>query len=198
MNINREELAEKFGYFIRNDKAYQPIQKIVMDNSKRGGVWLIGGYVYRNLIKLVYGTNGHKQPKDYDFLVEEPKKEMILPFGWIRKKTMFGSPKFFRIWDFTRVDVVPLANVHVFHGEKNKSDINTYLNGVPLNVQSIAYNLRTGRIEGNAGLESIEKRSVSIMSREKLEEAVRMRKDMTVEKYIQESADSLGFNIERR
>jgi hypothetical protein len=194
MKINREEVADKFQDLIEMDRSYQKVQKIVLDNVVVGGdVWIIGSYLYKNLIKLANRTNNHAIPEDYDFLVEKPKSKIKLPFGWWCKRNIFGNLKFIPLCKLMKIDFVPLDKLFITTHKGVEPSISSYIHQVPLNIQSIAYNLRTGVIEGKGGLESIEDRLVLVNNSEMLEEAVKKRKGMTHEKYIESVADSLGF-----
>jgi hypothetical protein len=195
IQINQAELGLEFCRFINQDEDYQKIEKIALNNAREGGIWLIGGYVYKNLIKIIHGTNGHKQPKDYDFLVEQPNEKIKLPFGWRFRKNIFGSPKFINFLNFGSIDFVPLGNYCLEHGNKEKS-LDSYLTSVPLNVQSIAYDLIKHKFEGAIGLNAVKERKLSVNNPQSLIDYIARRKHTAVEKYLVKTAKALNFDLD--
>jgi len=188
MELKAEQLTEIFKEVIHNKQAQQAIE-IVRRNSQ-GKIWIIGGFVYKSLARKLYGKP-EAQSKDYDFIVEQPNSEIVLPEGWKRKLNHFGNPKF--VGDF-QIDFVPLRMVYSILRRKIPATIDNYLNGTPLNIQSIAYDSE-GRIIGEVGISALERRVVAVNNLD-------MAKDIawvfckSVNDIIRKKAEELGFDAE--
>ena len=63
------------------DYPFDEFLDIVKYHSE-GRIWVIGGFVYRNIIKELYGTPFEEGPIDIDFLVEGRARPITRPKGW--------------------------------------------------------------------------------------------------------------------
>jgi hypothetical protein len=198
MEINRQEIESKFRALLEKDKNYKRAMNAVYQNSNSGKIYLIGGQVYRRLINIIHGTNEHNPPKDYDFVVENPKDEIEPPFGWTSKKNLFGNPNFIRIFPLIFVDFIPSQGFRSRVDKPEPITIEDYLSSTPLDIQSIAYDPQTGELKGEKSFESIRAKTVSVNSIRGLEEALKMRRHETPEDYIVKVARTLNFSSNLR
>ncbi len=197
MEIDKAKLTEQFKQFISGDKTYSRVEEIVRNNAGDGKVWLFGGYLYRNLINLAYGSSCPRSPKDYNFLIEKPNSELKLPFGWSYIKNTFGNPKLFRIWDLTRADFVPLEKIHDLKQRGLEVNIKNFLNGTPLNIHATVYDINEQKLIGNDGIESIEQRIIRPHDPLMFDRALRTW-NRTAEQYLNYCASSVNFSYDLR
>jgi hypothetical protein len=155
-----------------------------------GGLWLIGGYVYRNLAHVLHDTP--KPRADFDFIVEHAKeaREIKLHNGWKVEKNRYGNPKF--VSEKFCIDYVPLANIDSIKRRGFAPTIENFLSGTPLTVQSVAFSIITQELVGDVGLKAILERTIGVNDKEQAEIAAR-NKGKSVKEYAEEKADALGF-----
>ena len=172
-----KELAES--------KAYQYALDIIRKNSE-GKIWLIGGFIFRTLVNKLYGC---KSPsKDFDFIVENITKPLMLPRGWQELETKFGNPKLKK--DNIVIDLISLNNVLSIQRRNLKPSIKNFLSGTPLTIQSIAFDINRQVLIGRIGIYSIKNRIVGINNREEYDYAVGIYGDpFSVKRF----ANNLGF-----
>jgi len=70
-----------------------------------------------------------------------------------------------------------------------------YCADTPLNVQGIAFNVRTGQLIGEPGIRAIQNEIVCVQSMEKAELYANFR-GLTVEQLVQKKAEQLGFTAD--
>lgn len=178
-------------YFVAATKDCMEMQEavnIVRKNSS-GKIWLIGGFVYRNIASIMYGT---QKPKvDLDFIVEIPINKFNLPEGWIIQRNKFGNPKF--VNGEKMIDYVPLRSIYSIISRDMEPTIYNYLSGTPLTVQSIAYDLQEKKIIGNTGINSLINRIVAVNNLEFAEYAAK-KKGTSIRELLQKKAESMNFN----
>lgn len=192
MELKEGQLTEIFKEVIQDKQVKQAIE-IVRKNSQ-GRIWIIGGFVYKSLAKKLYGKP-EAQSKDYDFIVEQPNPRIELPDGWVLTRNRFGNSKF--VGDF-QIDFVPLRMVYSILRGKIPATIENYLNGVPLNVQSIAYDANEERVIGEVGISALESRVVAVHDLKIAEDVVRLfypEKLKDVNEMIRKKAEELGFDV---
>ncbi len=160
----------------------------VVEGNCVGGFWLIGGFVYRTLASVWYGVA--RPVVDLDFLVERPVDVFDLPEGWVVKKNRYGNPKL--VSGGLVVDYVPLNNVYSILKRGVEPSIESFLSGVPLNVQSIAYDCVQRKVIGNVGIKALVDRVVCVNDLGFAEYAARM-KGLSVNDFIEGKARELGF-----
>jgi len=166
---------------------YPEAVDIVRRNSK-GKLWLIGSFVYGTLAHILYDS---KAPKaDFDFVVEKPVLNFVLPQGWKVSMSRFWNPKFTK--GDKSIDYVPLENVYSICSRKLKPTIENYLKGVPMTVQSIAFDVNESRIIGDVGIYAVTHKTVRVHN---LEFAIyaAQKKNIPLDQMIQRKAAELGF-----
>ena len=159
----------------------EAIQQVISPNCK-GEVWLVGGMLYKSILNGLYGTSFTTQ--DLDFLAHKSDK-FILPDGWIGQSTRHGEPKLEK--NGTRVDIMWLENMHSIleHGAEYK--VESYLSGVPLTIQSIAYDINRKTLLGEAGINAILSRTVGIMNQDEYNYCLETYRDhYSVERFSKE------------
>ncbi len=150
-------LDKRFAQELLEDPTFGEAVHILRQNSQ-GNLWLIGGGVFRKLASLLYDTP--LLQADYDFIVESPVKRFSLPAGWRVTANRHGNPKFCH--GVRSIDYVPLSNIHSIKERGLIPNIEHYLSGVPLTVQSIAYDIEKGALIGAIGLAALDTRTVEV------------------------------------
>ncbi len=197
MMANIENLSEIFQEKISKDIPFSISLSVVRDNCKDncGKIWIIGGFLYKSLVELSYGSC-EKPTKDYDFIVEKVDEKIVLPIGWRRKVNSFGNPKFVMPSSGIEVDFVPLKKVYSVLERKIKNPcIDNYLNGVPLNVHSLVYDISEKRISGDIGIKALEEKIVRVNDLKMAEDAAELY-DTSINEMIRQKAEELGFDGE--
>lgn len=189
------DYSEIFKKCIRNDKRFEEALKLVKQNS-RGGVWLVGGYVFRNLAHALYGT-----PKptecDFDFTADELTEINLLP-GWRVGQNTFGSPKFYK--KLLTVDLWPLKDTNSVILRGLEPTIENYLTGTSFTIQSIAYDLSKNEIIGEIGIRALENKTIEILNPEVLKIYAK-KSGIKMEDYVRGKLDgwkSLNFENRRK
>lgn len=166
---------------------FQEAIDVVRQNSI-GNFWLVGGFVYRTLAHKMYGAP--KPVVDLDFVVETPVKRPFLPCGWTMGINGFGNPKF--VNGGRSIDYVPLEKVFSIRHRRLKPTMANFFSGVPLNVQSIAYDVNANQVIGETGIDGVVGQYVAVYDLFFAEYAAK-KKRKTVEQMLREKAESLGF-----
>lgn len=160
---NLEKLLESK---LNQNTAYLEALKIVRENSQ-GKIWLIGSGVYKTLLNLLY--NQSHPVKDWDFIVEKIKDPLKLESGWETEKNKHGNFKLKK--DGLILDFISLDNIHNIKQRGLSPDINHYLTGTPLTIQSVVFDTEARKIIGEIGINSISKKVVDINNKDEYEYA---------------------------
>ena len=189
--MNNKQLTELFQKIGEKDVQYKRARLIVLQNASQGNFWLIGGFLYRTLVKALYG--GTDYAKDFDFIVENPNPCLSLPSGWTLSENRFRNPKF--ISDESEIDFVPLKEVYAIKKRSLPHSLDSFLCGTPLNIHSLAYEVRTHEIFGDIGISSLEQKIIRVNDMGMAEDFAKLY-NTTVEEIISRKADELGFRPE--
>ncbi|MDD5699950.1 MAG: hypothetical protein PHH00_02025 [Candidatus Nanoarchaeia archaeon] len=192
LNLGEKELGEISRKFLRGNRQFYEAYDIVERNSK-GDIWLIGGYLYGNLAKEIYGEMTVFTPgiTDIDFLLEGQIRDFYMPLGWELKFTDYGNPYFVR--GNERIDLNNLLTFSSILMRKLSPTLVHFLTGTPLNIQSIAYDCKTGEvIARKAGIDAINHRVLRINNHETARDEAR-RRGISIEEMLKTKADELGF-----
>jgi hypothetical protein len=163
----------------------------IVRNNCRGQFWLIGGMVYRTLTSMLYGV---ARPEiDLDFIVSSPNKKFNLPDGWRVERNRFGTFKLINS-DGLAIDFVPLKDVFSIKARNLEPTIDNFLTGVPLDIQSIAFDVENEVVIGNLGLSALLRKMVRVVSLPLLKFTAK-NKEMTPKEYARNIADSLEFGL---
>ena len=191
-----KNVSEKFWGLIEQDKKYKEALEIVRKNSN-GKIWLIGGAVYRNLVKLFYGAK-IGEIKDYDFIVEDVSLPLNfdLPIEWREGElSRFGGYKFFRQDLTNSLDFVELRRVFHIVERKVMPEINNFLLYTPLNIHSLIWDIDKQVLKGEIGFDALERRVISANDKQMLE-LMAARYGKTPGEIIKEKAEELGFDYQ--
>ena len=181
------DLTQAFLSGVKDCEEFPEALKIVKRNSS-GKIWLIGGFVYRTIAGQLYGLP--KPEVDLDFVVEYSLFDFDLPSGWRADKNRFGNPKL--VNGKKQIDYVPLGNIYSILQRQIEPTIENYLTGVPLTVQSVAYDVNENRIIGEIGIDALQRRVVEVNDLLFAEYAAN-KKNKSLQAMIEDKADGLGF-----
>ena len=186
MRSAKSQLEEKFKLYLTNS-VFLEILNLVKKNS-RGRIWVIGGFVYRNLVSALYGGNTYSH--DIDFVVEDRNESLKKIPGWSIEINSYRVPNYVRagnrmsFTDIRKVKrVVPLK----------KFTIEEVIDGTPLNIQSIAYDLVRNKVMGEKGIEALRTRMIKVNSMEQAEFYAK-RKNKDLRDIVIDKARELGFD----
>ncbi len=182
MNITQAFLSG-----VKDCEEFSEALEIVKKNSS-GKIWLIGGFVYRIIASQLYGLP--KPEVDLDFIVQTPVLEFNLPNGWMLERNRFGNPKL--VNGKKQIDYVPLEKIHSILQRQIEPTIENYLTGVPLTVQSVAYDFYENRVIGEVGINALKRKVVEVNDLPFAEYAARKKKQ-SLQEMIKEKAEGLGF-----
>lgn len=182
-------LTKIFLEAVKEDQKFHQAVEIVRRNCQ-GKFWLIGGGLFRNIVKDLYGI---KIPliKDFDFIVEKPNSKFDLPQGWKVSTNSFGNPKLISP-DNLQVDFVYLDNLHQLRLRGLEPSIERYLETTPLTVQSIVFDFSQNKLFGPVGIKAITSKTVATNDLEWAKWYVKTI-NLTIEEYIKREADRLNF-----
>jgi len=183
------KMTKAFLRAVENCPNFAEAVEIVKRNSLGGGIWLIGGFVYKNIVRELSGVLP-PPGTDFDFIVENPAKEFVLPAGWVVGENSFGNPKF-RGPEF-EIDFVPLNNVYSIKRRYLSPTIENFLLGVPLTVQAIVFDLIGRQVVGDRGIRAIETGTVRVNNEPEARHVAEL-KGISVQEMVQAFADSLQF-----
>ena len=180
------------------DYPFDDFLKIAKKNSK-GRIWIIGGFVYRNIIKELYEIPYEKRPIDIDFLVEAHEvKDIFCPRGWKSKRTTMGDLSFSKRNKYG-IDLNGLVNFHSISSNNLPPEIQYFYERNPLNIQAISYDCDRMIVEGEEAIDAIKNKRVEVnYIKEALWEADRISKKIgkpfSVNDLVRRKADELGFD----
>lgn len=181
------DITEIFLSGAKDREEFPEALEIVKNNSS-GNIWLIGGFVYRTIASQLYGLP--KPEVDLDFVVEYPVSYFNLPSGWKVDRNRFGNPKL--VNGKKQIDFVPLKNIYSIIQRQLEATIENYLTGVPLTVQSIAYDLTKNKVIGEIGITALQRKIVKVNDIYFAKYAAK-KKNKSLQSMIQEKAEGLGF-----
>lgn len=190
MELPNEKLIEIINNSILPDKDFQEALDIARANSS-GKIWLIGGFLYKNLAHSLYGSK--KSTKDFDLIVEKANSRLVLPENWIAKENHFSSPKF--ISGGKQIDFIPLSNIYYIKTKSLVPCINNYLEAGGLNIHCLAYDILEKKVLGSIGIKALEQRIISVYNLEMLEHQARIYGKIPNE-IIKTKAEELGFEAQ--
>jgi len=181
--------SEGFLKWSENDGDYQAALRIVKNNSE-GRIWLIGGAVYRTLL---FGDCD--QAKDFDFIADYVRDDcdLFVPEGYSISRTGMGGLRLYSSND--SIDIVTLKDVFQIKSRGLEPSIKNYLSGVPLNIQSIVWDVGRRQIRGEIGIKAIGDRVLRVND---LEMAMNraISKGMSIKQMLEEKAMELDFDYE--
>jgi len=172
------------------DEKFREALGIVSANS-RGRIWLIGGFLYKTLIKARHGTDVPN--KDFDFIVERARGKLDLPGGWTTRTNRFGNPELSSKDNL--VDLIPLDNLLYLRRKRMEPSISNYLASVNFSVFALAFDMREERIIEGGGVSALEEKVVRVHNLE----AAKMSAEIyntSINEMLRIRAEELGFTAE--
>lgn len=163
---NKKALEKIIQAKIEHDTEYQEALSMAKKNSS-GKIWLIGSLVYKTLANELWGCD--LPPKDFDFVVENIKEDLILPEGWKAVINTHGNPKLSN--RDIEIDLISLSNIHSIKERGLEPDINNFLSGTPLTIQSMVLDVEENALIGDIGIQSLLNKEISINNKEEYEYA---------------------------
>jgi len=205
-----EDLRDKYSFLFKKrleeklkNPIYREIFKIAEENLE-GRKWIIGGFVYRNIIEELYSTKTKRKEgiEDIDFLGE--KFSRIIPVSykeWSLRRTDFLNPYYLRKNNY-RVDLNDIPNFFTILLKYSvKPTIENIIDYTPLNIQSIAWEvdykkLYDGKIEGkligDKGIKAIHEKNIVVNNiQEMLYLANKKGRPLDLEYFVKEKAEQL-------
>lgn len=156
--------------------------------NPRRGVWFIGGFVYRTIAAVLYRRV--LAVSDIDIIVEA--LDVVCPprSGWTVTKTSYGSPRYRK--DNLQIDFIPIDTIVSIKRRGLEPTIENFITGVPLTIQSVAFDIRNGLLL-EAGCQTAMRGKVVCVNDIEQAHYEATKKKKTVNQIIREKAESLGF-----
>jgi hypothetical protein len=187
--FGEREFSETYKRFLRGNQQFEEAYEIAKKNSK-GNVWIIGGYLYRNLVKMIYDESAIPK-SDVDFLLEGQVREPYIPSGWDLKITLYGNIYLEKAGK--KVDLNDLFNLHSINLRNLRPTIIHFLTGVPFNVQSMIFDCDNKKvIARKAGLYSMNNKILKINNHQ-IAKIDAEKKGTTIEDMLKKKSEELGF-----
>ena len=185
MSFEKQNLNKLFQNCL-NDSAFQEVLSLVKTNSK-GKIWIIGGFIYRNIVAQINNTAPYNY--DMDFIVEKKNKTLKKVAGWRIENNSYNNPNY--VTDSHKMSFTDMKKAVRISGMA-KPTIDNFILDTPLNIQSIAYDLKNNKLIGEKGIRALADRIIAVNH---LEQAgfYAQRKNKTLNELINEKAHELGF-----
>ncbi len=183
--INSKNLALKFQPYIQAP-IFLEVLDLVKQNS-RGKIWLIGGYLYRNLWNALY--KGQVYDYDIDFIVEEKSNILKDIPNWKIEVNSYGNPNYVR--KENKMSFTDISKVIRISGQKIQT-IEKFIEETPLNIQSIAYDLENNNIIGEKGINALISKNIAVNNLGQAEFYAN-KKGKKIEDILKEKISELNF-----
>ena len=186
--------------FIDRDPNFDLALSVAKNNSLGGDIWIVGSFLYKNILKQKYGVD-NIVIKDYDFMLENQRSysDTIVPEGWVNKPTYYGGPRL--LGDGIEVDVYPikeaLENFSIkTEGLNFEEMMRFYLRGAIFDIQSLAYNYSEGKLIDEGSIRAIESRKTNITCIDSCV-GISKKKGISLDEYLDHKSRSIGVEIVR-
>lgn len=207
----KEEYTDAFEQFLKAHDEYAEVFDIAKRNARgrgrrpHGRIWIIGGFIYRPVIKAVYPELKVSEPSqiDVDFLIERSpaQRDLHLPEDWNPKITEYGN--LYLVKGNMRIDLNYLRNFHSVIRRGLRPKFKHFFTGTPIDIQAIAYDLtdKTMGVIGEKGIQAIKKKIIRINNLEEAQYEVQniresLKKDFTIEDLVRRKAEELDFGYD--
>lgn len=192
------DLTPYFLKGIEGNLKFNEALEIARRNSREGGLWVIGGTVFRTIVQELYGVEG-EESYDFDFIIENPvrREEVVLPTGWSVVETGLGSLRFMH--RTMQVDFVSLCDaMHSSDSPRvlvNREErLQSYFKRTPLTVQSIAYDVLRRSIVGDIGIRAILEKTIAVNYFDECLQFCRRRR-ISVYEFMSRKGSQLQFKV---
>lgn len=156
--------------YLQESSDFQDALKITKKLVPEGKIWLIGGQVFRPILKELYNIE-YNSSSDFDFIIEQLPliRKKDIPKGFTLGKTGLGAPSLTK--DDLQIDLIPLTDatrlsqqdLQLIPSEKR---IWKYFQRVPLNIQAIVYDISNDSVIGQEAIEGIQNKVIKPMDLE--------------------------------
>ncbi len=180
-------LEDKFKPYLLHP-TFIEILELVKENSS-GKIWIMGGFLYKNLARELYG--GDIYDEDIDFVVEQREEKVKEKLGWNIYTNHYGVDNYSR--GNTKMSFTDIRKAIRVSGMENPT-IEKFIEGTPLNVQSIVYDIEKGVIIGEKGINALKNKIIAVNDKEQVE-FYAQKKGKKVEDILLEKAGELGFSV---
>ncbi|MBU2615802.1 MAG: hypothetical protein KKC19_01740 [Nanoarchaeota archaeon] len=192
--LDVETLRKEYGKIFREAFMEDPWYDKVLEIGRRnvdGGLYLIGGYVHRSIIKKLYGTDFPEGIVDFDFASEMLSRTPYAPRGWKHRRTSFGNPCLET--EGCKVDLNGLNNFK----DVGSPTIHELIRIAPMDVQMLAWNCEEEELVCDPhykAIQAIDSKKLRVNRLDRLKTIALHREDeSTARSILEERAKSLGF-----
>jgi len=204
--LDLEELRKDYQERLKEGWDNEPRKEEIMDmalENTQGGLWILGGYLTRKLIKSLYDRTTQRSDGivDVDFISEElvSHKEIYILNNWKIKLNRYEDIYFASDDGEYKIEFNSLRNFRPLVSKRLPTPrIEDVVSIAPLNVQAIAWDLIRNRLIGNEGIKAIKNQKVEVNNRESLERVVidlnRFLSDDNMKELVCQKAENLGFS----
>ena len=184
-DLKPEKFSDWFNKFVSQSQDYFEALNTVRNNSN-GGIWLIGGAVYR---PLLFGDC--EQAKDFDFIVEEFQENFVRDYFLLRSR--FGGFKLVK--RESQIDIVPLSDVVQIKELALEAKIENYLAHTPFNIHSIAYDVGKKEVIGEVGKKAIREKVLRVHDY-KMARRMSEAYSKPIGELLEKKAMEIGINVD--
>ncbi len=181
------EFAQKFKPYL-DHPIFLEVLDLVRKNSQ-GKIWLMGGFLYKNLARELYGKPTEIYIKDLDFLVEYKNDLLQEIRGWQIYTNSYGSQNY--MTDTVRTSFTEIRKA-IRANKMNNFTVDEFIHRTPLTIQSIVYDIDEEKIVGNIGVNALLNKTIQVNNFEQAELYVHL-KNKTIEQWLDEKKAELGF-----
>ena len=192
-----EEYTSIIKRVISKDSLFNEAADIAKANSTGGKIWVVGSFLYKNILKEKYGLDNLKIG-DYDFILENQRdySNTWAPHDWTIKTTLFGGPRFFR--GDSQIDIYPISDTchniapKEFMGNTAEEKIKTYIQNVLFDIQSMAYDLGEEKLYDAGSIKAMQKKEMRVI---RLNDCIEIakRKNISLEDYSDSKASPMDL-----
>jgi hypothetical protein len=204
---------------IKTDPMFVEAYNIAKANTD-GGVFLVGGKVYRNLISVIYKIDCGAKDCDWDFLTAKIKRKVKIPKKWCFEEydsywgKQLRSPYiveknrgFVQFIKHTekapkkQLCKIDLMNIKQVFGIKHSSfwrrtpTIENYFDAVPMTIQAIAFDPVEEKFLGTVGLQAILEQKIGVNNHPSIV-AQANHKEISIPDILKAKAETLFFDID--
>ena len=177
---------------INKDENFNEALEIAEGNSSGGKIWIVGSFLYKNILKEKYGLD-NLIVKDYDFILENQTEysKAWAPENWEIRKTFFGSPRFVK--EKLQVDAYELSKATKdFRKNNSEEKIRSYLKNVLFDIQAMAYDIKNEKIYDEGSINAIERKEMKVTC---LEDSIGIanKKGISLKEYLDYKAKGIGI-----
>ena len=188
--FTNENLTEMFENSLEKFPVFPEAAEIARRDAL-GNLWIIGGFVYRNLVREIYGRDSFGDSLDIDFLIENhPGRELYLPEGWTHFITRYGNVGLSK--DNVRTDLNYLYEFPSLRCLKSPG-IDDFVRRNTLNIQCIVYSMNDNLVFGQTGIQSLKEKMICVNDLGEITKQAEVE-GTTIKHLVKRKAHELGFD----